>query len=165
MVVYQPGVQFSDAYDARIPSAVVVLCCGPLGQVPRFVVYLTEHVGLLLVPINLVLLVLVTVLVGLNMALAALAYTNRPQAARGSWSVAVGAAIGLFTGCPACASLLFASNLAGLGAIGVTAVLASLQTLFVAITLPVLGATPFLLARSGLANSVVCPIPERLGPA
>lgn len=161
-VVYQPGLSFSDAYGAQVPSGAVVLCCGPVGQVPRFIVYLTEHLGLLIVPLNVVLLFFASGLVGLNMALAWYAYANRPQVARRGWFAGFGAAVGLFTGCPACASLVFASGVAGLGAVTVATVLASLQTVFIAISLPVLALTPFLITRNGFALPDECAVPKAM---
>ena len=46
ILVYQPEVIFSYHYGADVPSAHVTPCCGPPGYMPKFVAYLTEHVGI-----------------------------------------------------------------------------------------------------------------------
>jgi len=102
-IVYQQTVKFSEVYGAKIPSALAVVCCGPVGQFPQFVVYLTEHLGLLIIPLNLILLIVVSWLVGLNAGLSVFAYRNRPTRAGGRWFSVLGAAVGLFTGFPTCA--------------------------------------------------------------
>ena len=70
LIVYQPDVTFSHHYDAIVPSAHMNACCGEPGYMPTIIVYITEHVGLQIIPINLVLVVIVSYLVGLNTALA-----------------------------------------------------------------------------------------------
>ena len=54
LIVYQPDVTFSHHYDATIPSAHMNVCCGEPGYMPTIIVYITEHVGLQIIPINLV---------------------------------------------------------------------------------------------------------------
>ena len=70
ILVYQPEVVFSYHYGADVPSAHVTPCCGPPGYMPKFVAYLTEHVGINIVPINLLLQIIVSYLVAVNTALA-----------------------------------------------------------------------------------------------
>ena len=55
ILVYQPEVVFSYHYGADVPSAHITPCCGAPGYMPKFVAYLTEHVGLNVIPINLLL--------------------------------------------------------------------------------------------------------------
>ena len=69
-LVYQPEVNFAIHYGAEIPSGFVAPCCDGPGYMPKIIVYLTEHIGLQIIPINLVLQVIVSYLVGLNMAIA-----------------------------------------------------------------------------------------------
>ena len=68
LIVYQPDIIFSYHYDAIVPSAHMNACCGDPGYMPTIIVYMTEHVGLQIIPINLVLVVTVSYLVGLNTA-------------------------------------------------------------------------------------------------
>ena len=70
LIVYQPDVTFSHHYDAIIPSAHMNVCCGEPGYMPTIIVYITEHVGLQIIPINMVLVIIVSYLVGLNTSLA-----------------------------------------------------------------------------------------------
>ncbi len=70
LIVYQPDVMFSYHYDAIVPSAHMNACCGEPGYMPTIIVYITEHIGLQIIPINLVLVIIVSYLVGLNTALA-----------------------------------------------------------------------------------------------
>lgn len=143
-LVYQPGIDFAQHYGAAIPSAFVSPCCGDMGYMPTVLVYITNNVGLQVVPVNLVLQIMVSYLVGLNVALAVAAY-SASRGARGAG--AVGAITGLFVACPTCAGAASSIFLGTAGGIVIGAALAQLQTLFIAVSIPVLLATPFLLAR------------------
>jgi hypothetical protein len=145
--VFQPGLAFSSAYGVSVPSVVPVVCCGPFGQMPQFVIYLTQQFAILIVPINLVLLFLVSWLVGLNAAIIAYAYTNRPELTGIKWISGLGAIVGLFTVCPTCAGFFFLSMISLTGAAAITLTLASLQTVFIATGIPALAITPFLASR------------------
>ena len=93
ILVYQPEVIFSYHYGAEIPSAHITPGCGPLGYMPKIVAYLTEHIGIQVIPINLVLQVTVSYLVATNTALAVNAISiTKKSGGLGS----VGAATGLF---------------------------------------------------------------------
>ena len=99
ILVYQPEVVFSYHYGADVPSAHITPCCGAPGYMPKFVAYLTEHVGINVVPINLLLQIVVSYLVAVNTALAvnAIAVTKK-TGGLGS----IGATTGLFIACPTC---------------------------------------------------------------
>ena len=144
LIVYQPDVTFSYHYDAIIPSAHMNVCCGEPGYMPTIIVYITEHVGLQIIPINLVLVLVVSYLVGLNTALAvkAISITKKSGGLTSS-----GAATGLFVACPTCASTFFALFIGSTSAITFTVILTQLQTLFVGITIPILLLTPILIAK------------------
>jgi hypothetical protein len=148
IVVYQPGVDFVQAYGATLPSAEIVPCCGDPLQSPVVVVYLANHLGLLLVPLTLLLWLTVSSLVGLNAMLAAFALSGSAEGVGRGWLGGVGAAIGLFTGCPTCAGLFFANFLGGAGAVYLATALSYYQLFFIALSVPVLLATPFLISRS-----------------
>ena len=143
-LVYQPEVTFSYHYGAVIPSAQIAPCCGPPGYMPEILVYLTEHIGLQIIPINLVLQIIVSYLVGLNMAIAVSAITISRKT-RGFSSV--GAVTGLFIACPTCVGSFMSIFVGTASAIALSIAVTQLQTLFIAITIPVLFATPFILAR------------------
>lgn len=142
-LVYQPEVSFSYHYGAQVPSAFVAPCCAEPGYMPTAIAYLTDHVGLQVVPVNLVLQVAVSYLVALNMALA----VEAVSAARGGGAGTVGAATGLFIACPTCAGTFLSLFAGTTGGILAAAALAQLQTLMIAVSVPVLLATPFVMAR------------------
>ena len=145
ILVYQPEVIFSQHYGAIVPSMNITPCCGPAGYMPSIVGYFTEHVGFKIIPINFVLQVTVSFLVGLNFALASKAYSMYKKT--GGMS-GFGAVTGLFIACPTCAGTLL-STLVGAGAIGAfTIALTQLQTVFIAASIPVLLATPVMMARN-----------------
>lgn len=148
MVVYQPGVDFVQAYGASFPSAIIVPCCGSPLFAPVLTVYVVNHLGLLVIPLTALLLIAISVLVGLNFALAAFAFDNRARGAGRGWIGGLGAVVGLFTGCPTCAGLFFANVLGGAGAVAVATGLASYQPVFILVSLPVLAITPYLISRN-----------------
>lgn len=144
ILVYQPDVIFSEHYGVVVPSAHITPCCGDPGYMPRFIAYLTQHVGLQIVPINLLLQVVVSYLVGLNASLAvnALSIAKREGGLTG-----IGAATGLFIACPTCAGTVLSVFVSTSSALALTVALTQLQTVFIAITIPVLFFTPIIMAR------------------
>ena len=144
LIVYQPDVTFSHHYDAVIPSAHMNVCCGEPGYMPTIIVYLTEHVGLQIIPINMVLVIIVTYLVGLNTALAVKAISITKKS---GGLTSIGAITGLFVACPTCVSTFFALFIGSASAVTFTIILTQLQTLFVGITIPILLLTPILIAK------------------
>ncbi len=160
-IVYQPWLNFSEAYGARIPSAVVAVCCGSVGQFPQFLAYLTQHWGVLITPLNLILLFIMSWLVGINTSLTLFAYRMRPQDAGRRWYTGFGAFVGLFAGCPSCSGLMFTAIIGWAGALSVITALASLQTFFIAVSIPVLLVAPVLTSRNLVKTlSGECPVPE-----
>ncbi len=144
MLVYQPEVVFSYHYNAEIPSAHITPCCGEPGYMPKIIVYLSEHVGLQIVPINLVLQMVVSYLVGLNTALAVSAFTFFKK---GSGFGGIGATTGLFIACPTCVGAFSSILIGSASAIAFTVVITQMQTLFIIISIPILLTTPFIMAR------------------
>jgi len=148
VIVYQPTVDFVQAYRAVFPSMLIGPCCGPPLYTPVLTVYIVNHLGLLVIPLTVILLVTVSVLVGLNFALAAFAFSNRMKNSGRSWVGGLGALVGLFTGCPTCAGLFFANVIGGTGAVSFATLLGYYQPVFIALSIPVLVATPYLISRS-----------------
>lgn len=143
-LVYQPEVNFAIHYGATIPSGFIAPCCDEIGYMPKVIVYLTEHIGLQIIPINLVLQVIVSYLVGLNMAIAANAYTISKK---GRGFSTIGAATGLFIACPTCAGTFLSIFIGTASGIALSIALAELQTLFIAISIPILLVTPYVMAK------------------
>jgi hypothetical protein len=144
ILIYQPGVNFGAAYAVTGPTWRVETCCGLPGYVPVGLLYLpAQHAGLELIPISVLLMIFVSVLVGLNICLLRRAYSlsksqNLKPGAKGSAGGIVGAAFGLFVGCPSCAAAFLLSMLAGTGAITFSSFIAAYQPLIAALTLPLL---------------------------
>ena len=148
-LVYQPEVNFAIHYGATIPSGFIAPCCDGPGYMPKIIVYLTEHVGLQIIPINLVLQVIVSYLVGLNGAIAVSAY-NISKKGRGITTI--GAATGLFIACPTCAGTFLSIFVGTASGIALSIALSQMQTLFIAISIPILIITPYVMAKK-LQNS------------
>jgi len=144
LIVYQPDVIFSHHYDAIVPSAHMNVCCGEPGYMPTIIVYITEHVGLQIIPINLVLVIIVSYLVGLNTSLAVKAISITKKS---GGLTSIGATTGLFVACPTCVGTFFALFVGSSSAITFTVILTQLQTLFVGITIPILLLTPIIIAK------------------
>lgn len=149
VILYKPDINATDYGFPTPPHIELSPCCDLPGYMPMIFAFFTEHVGLQIVPLNLVLLVAVSFLVGLNFSLSATTFAAAKSAGKfGTF----GALTGLFVGCPTCAGTAF-TLLFGLGAsaTGITLFLTSyeaqLQTIFIAISIPVLIATPYIMAR------------------
>ena len=153
LIVYQPDVTFSHHYDAIIPSAHMNICCGEPGYMPTIIVYITEHVGLQIIPINLVLVIIVSYLVGLNTAIAVKAISITKKS---GGLTSIGAVTGLFVACPTCVSTFFALFIGSTSAVTFSIILTQLQTLFVGITIPILLLTPILIAKKIQKNDDNC---------
>ena len=143
-LVYQPEVNFSIHYGATIPSGFIAPCCDSPGYMPKIIVYLTEHVGLQIIPINLVLQIAVSYLVGLNASIAVSAYMISKKEKGVS---TISAAAGLFIACPTCAGTFLSIFIGTASGIALSIALTQLQTLFIAISIPILVIIPYVLAK------------------
>jgi hypothetical protein len=158
ILIYNNDVSFSQQ-GISIPSISIIPCCNIPGYVPMFSAYVTDHFSILVIPLNIILAIVVSGLVGFNTALGVYAFktsTKVRSTKKISFIGSVGAAGGLFVGCPTCAGSFF-SALLGFGVVGESiSALASFQTLFIALSIPVLIITPFLVARSIRTNRRTC---------
>jgi hypothetical protein len=149
MIIYRSD-NISELYGVTVPSLVMI----SYGYVPTMSAYLSEHVGLLIIPINLIVTLVVSALVGFNAVLSAYAFAHRQKrsinTATGTSSVLsiVGATTSLFATCPTCASFYIFNIMAGSLAPTVAAFAISYYALFVAISIPLLFATLFVTALS-----------------
>jgi hypothetical protein len=162
VVVWQPGVDFGATYGVTSPSWNAAACCGSPGTVPALIVYLLPqaHLALQILPLDALFAVVVPILVGLNVTLAAHSLRNRVLRTNSGWLGSVGILAGLFTGCPTCAGLFLAGAAGGLGATTLAVALAPYQILFVVLSIPVLLASPFVMAASARkAVRAACSIP------
>jgi len=143
-LVYQPEVNFSIHYGAIIPSGFIAPCCDSPGYMPKIIIYLTEHIGLQIIPINLVLQLVVSYLVALNTSIAVSAYTISKK---GKSVSTIGAATGLFIACPTCAGTFLSIFIGTASGIALSIALTQMQTLFIAISIPVLLITPYVMVK------------------
>src|SRR5207245_3033931 len=91
-------------YVLPLPIAELSPCFGLPWQMPMILATFTEHWGFQLIPLNLVLWVIVSFLVGLNFTMMAKAFSI----AKKSKGLGIfGAATGCFFGCPTCAGTIF----------------------------------------------------------
>ena len=145
--IYRYDISFSEQ-GITVPSVNVIPCCNMPGYVPMLTVFPTDHFLIMIIPINIILAVIVSVLVGFNISLTLYAFNleKAQNIKRVSFVGSVGAISGLFVGCPTCAGSLFSIFLGY--SLGTTmAVLAPFQTLFILISIPSLILAPFLIGR------------------
>ncbi len=155
ILVYQPDVVFSRDYAVTVPSVQIKPCCGDVGYVPKILMYITEHVGMQIIPINLVLQIAVSYLVGLNASIAVNAFAIlRKGAGMGS----VAAATGLFIACPTCAGTFLSLFVSASTALAFAVTVTQLQTLLIAVSIPLLVATPLVMAKKIKSSGWNCKI-------
>jgi hypothetical protein len=160
IIIYKPDINATDYGFPKPPHIELSPCCDLPGYMPMIFAFFTEHVGLQVIPINLLLLVSVSFLVGLNFAVSSTVFTI---AKSGGKLGAFGAITGLFVGCPTCAGTAF-TMLFGFGAgatsftLFLTSFEAQVQTLFIAISIPVLLATPIIMAKKIRSQDESCAV-------
>ena len=163
IIIYQPDINASDYGFPKPPHAELSPCCDLPGYMPMIFVFFTEHVGLQIIPLNLLLLVIVSFLVGLNFAISSTVFSLVKS---GGKLGAVGAITGLFVGCPTCAGTAF-TMLFGFGTSVTTFTLfltsfeAQVQTLFIAISIPVLLMTPIMMAKKIKSQNESCAVDSK----
>jgi hypothetical protein len=151
ILVYRADVSFTER-GIGVPSLDLIPCCAAPGYMPMVTLYLTDHFLILIIPLNVILATIVSLLVGFNVALSIFAFRlKKSLQTKTSLAAGIGATSGLFVGCPTCAGSLI-SALLGIGIAGAggtsASVLAPFQTLFIAASIPALVVAPFLTARS-----------------
>ncbi len=149
MLIYRSD-SISSLYGVTIPS-ITMITYGPMGYVPTMAAYFTEHIGLLIIPINFFIILIVSALVGFNTVLSIYAFVNRPKRSTTTtcpFLGALGAITSLFAACPTCASFYIFTIMAGSLAPTIAAFTASFYTVFIAVSIPLLILTPFLTALS-----------------
>ena len=162
ILVYQPGIDFGAAYGVTTTSWNAAACCGLPGTVPTLLIYVAPqaHLALQVVPLDALFVVLVPILVGMNIAVAAYAVRSQEVRSNTKWFGSIGVLAGLFTGCPTCAGIFLASAVGGLGATSLAVALAPYQTLFILVSIPLLLASPVITAFSiRRSMQAACPVP------
>jgi hypothetical protein len=138
-IIFRPFSSFSQIYHVVIPSWYIIGCCGFPGNYPVLTIYITNQFGLLLVPINIILSSILSLLVGINISLMLFKVQKKViehgrkelsfcsvNSKQNHTMLSIGAILGLFIECPVCAgSVLFYFFGANLTAAGITASIAS----------------------------------------
>jgi hypothetical protein len=151
ILVYMGNVSFTER-GIRVPSIDLTPCCAAPGYMPMLTIYITDHFLILIIPLNVILATVVSILVGFNVALSIFAFRlKKTIQTNTSLAAGIGATGGLFVGCPTCAGSLI-STMLGIGVAGAGGTTASafapLQTILIAASIPALVVAPFLTARS-----------------
>lgn len=157
MLIVRPE-GFHHSMGIMAPYA-MIMTHGPVGYAPSIALAITDYVGLLIIPVNLVILCVISALVGLNAVLLACAFINRPRKnalqSDGShhldgspFMAGVGASAAIFAVCPTCASLYIFGILTGSFASTITSFGVAFYGLFAAISIPLLLISPIVTAFS-----------------
>lgn len=163
IIIYKPDINATDYGFPQPPHIELSPCCDLPGYMPMIFAFFTEHIGLQIIPLNLLLLVVVSFLVGLNFALSSTMFSI---AKSGGNLGAFGAITGLFVGCPTCAGTVF-TMLFGFGTGATTFTLfltsfeAQIQTIFIAISIPILFVTPVIMAKKIKSQNESCAVDPR----
>ena len=143
MILYRPEglLSMHDNGGIAVPS-VIITSYGPTGYVPIFSFYFTEYLGVLIIPINLLIAVFISSLVGVNVVLSAYAFKNLKNAisnkSKGTTISLLGASIGLFSACPTCATFYIFSSISASITSTIVSFAGVLDILFLIISVPLL---------------------------
>jgi hypothetical protein len=136
MLIYRSDINLSSFYGASIPS-IIMTSYGPTGYVPTMSIYVSDHLGFFIIPPNILVALVISVLVGFNGVLSIYAFSDRRRRskinidngnrnnksmnkpAKDSLGVTssilnvAGATAGRFVVCPTCASFYILSIFTG----------------------------------------------------
>ena len=151
ILIYRGDVSLTER-GIKVPSIDLTPCCAAPGYMPMLTIYITDHFLILIIPVNVILAIVVSIMVGFSVSLSTFAFKlKKTVQTKTSLAAGIGATSGLFVGCPTCAGSLI-STVLGIGVAGAggttAAAFAPLQTLFIAASIPALVVAPFLTARS-----------------
>lgn len=121
------------------PKYNLIICCNSLGYVPMLILSINSNFSFLLIPLNFLLGVIISILVGFNITLNIylLKQIKSMKLSKRSFFSFLGMSSGLFVGCPTCAGSFFYS-LAGFSSLITFSYLRMYQIIFVIISIPLL---------------------------
>jgi hypothetical protein len=121
------------------PKYNLIICCNSLGYVPMIIYSINSNFSFLLIPINFLLGIVISILVGLNVTfnIFLLKQIKSLKLSKRSLFSFFGMSSGLFVGCPTCAGSFFYS-LAGFSSIITFSYLSVYQIIFVVTSIPLL---------------------------
>jgi hypothetical protein len=106
MLVYRDE-NFSSLYGITSVPSIMMITYGPMGDVPTTSIYITQHFGVLIIPVNLLIAIAVAALIGFNAVFSIYAFTNRPKkyvnnvnAKKATFLGAIGVTTSLFAAIP-----------------------------------------------------------------
>ncbi len=158
-IIYKDNISFSSSYGIHAPSLVIIGCCGDPGEFPLISFYLTDHFGLMLIPLNLITSISLSILAGLNISLIYRVYkTNKNNGLSNdnknnnkiNFFSIVGIIPGLFVSCPVCAGHLLLLLLVGSSLIsaGITITFTHYQSIFLIFGYILMIVFPFIANRN-----------------
>jgi hypothetical protein len=142
------------------PGYRITICCNNFGYVPMLTILINSNLSLLLIPLNLFLGIIISLLVGLNISyniflIKRLKIGYRNFSKRNFLS-GIGLSSGFLVGCPTCAgSLLY--TLVGFSSLVTFSSLSLYQMLFIVISIPVLIISLLVIAK--LSRKSLCEFP------
>jgi hypothetical protein len=135
---------------------IIMMQYGPIGYAPSISIYLNDNFGILIIPINIIIILIISTLVGLNgvsSVYAIKAYilekkrkektTISPALKNGTKFLSIlGATTSLFAVCPTCASFYLFNVLSGSLATAIASFTVNYYVLFLSLSIPLLIITP-----------------------
>jgi len=132
------GMLIFSQHNFHHTEGIVLISYGPSGYAPTVAITLTENIGFLLIPINALIIAVLSYLVGIN----AVVFFTMINAKRSGKSLnMVGIMTGLFASCPTCASFYILSGMAASGSI--MSIISQNQIVIIAISMITLLVAPY----------------------
>lgn len=150
----------------KYPNSRIIICCNYMGYVPMVIFELNPNFSIFVIPLNTIIGIFVSVLVGMNISLNLFLLKQRKSSKTllPSKNIfgALGIGTGLFVGCPTCAGSFFYSLAGFSSTVVVFSSLNSFQILFVFASIPLLVFSIWFMTkqlRKNYTNS--CSIPKK----
>ena len=130
------------------PKSNLIICCNSIGYVPMLILSINSTFSILLIPINFLLGVVISILVGFNITfnIYLIRQIKRLNLSRRNFFSMFGISSGLLIGCPTCAGSFFYS-LAGFSSLITFSFLSVYQIIFIFISIPLLILSIMFMAR------------------
>ncbi len=130
---------FGNLTNSYYPKSNLIICCNSIGYVPMLILSVNSNFSILLIPINFILGVVISILVGFNIAfnIYLIRQIKSLRLSKRNFFSLFGITSGLFIGCPTCAGSFFYS-LAGFSSLITFSFLSIYQIIFVFISIPLL---------------------------
>jgi hypothetical protein len=139
---------FKDSIDYHYPKYNLIICCNSIGYVPMLIFTLNSNFSILLIPINFLLGVVISILVGfcINFNIYLIGQFKALQLSKKNIFGVLGISSGLFIGCPTCAGSFFFS-LAGFSSLITFSFLSVYQIIFIFTSIPLLILSIIIMAK------------------